>query len=1137
LPYITYTNTQSSLQFCKSLVGKDTAAMATQTSSSGTQPFTADLYYSTYKQKLIFNTDQIAGDWALLKKLFDKHYDEICQTWEKMRSVENRTKVIRQASSTGGEECPVGRRPDINGLRKEGADPDTTWVYDYWHQDRKAFLWPHLTQEDLIYGDIIPRFLYNRASHHWTEYCHTDLFSIRGGTGRPDFHGLWAFVDPSVETQPVESEFPTEAWTNLIRFKARNLDEVERIKKRPGDRFDDHCEEYTPPGAAPARMRGQRDRPRGRDALDKFTYSQALQVTKVQQRVYKFLVDVCLTLLYVRKGRKMSKLPVSVDQDQRSQRYGEVKEFRDTILAQLDQYEYQNTSYASPDDRAAHSEARMYEEAMPELTEIRLKTHYGPPEGLNWDSLQTIIESKVDDAKMTLLSLRREPDFFEEALRRERWYKDHGYGSKIEPQLEPQDGEFSSEKLESWHSAIKSCIGGAIKDFDRWTELQAAFDHFRSTYERHRLVLETRDKTAKFWNAAEELDTALYGFKYLAHEFQEQVLAQLKQVVLSHPYYQNIYQITKIDRKITDLNLLPSVLKEGPPRRINIFNKLRRLMIQDRMFFGLSALLDDLERERTKNSLSYTVGAKAVADNPVEDPENDPEDDVGNPDVPGADDGEFQASVRDAPEQSTSAANKNDKGKGKQTVGQAQPPEGVSQHTVPQEASAQEEGHGQEGDMQPEQGSKKKKSKKKKNKKKKNAGNEFPEYLTQDVLRLVAELSYFAECINQVEHFQPWYALYLEDWNKHTQKQAVRNSVNRLKGHFSELASDRPWKDSLEDGLPKNHRFYYPTGEEQTEHNVILLEQAEGNLDRFWEKLCLELGPDRQNALTDRARTILGQPPDRTPWKVHKPERRDNDVEMAEAQQRDLDEDQEGDGEDDAAKDVEMPDAFQPQTAGKKTPSPPKRPGEKDELQLAVKKTPSPLKRRREEGEEPTAAHMTPSPPKRPREEAEEVVEEEIVEEEQEEEEPQEQWPPRYYPKVPKFPKSAKGKKGKGKQKQEEEAEPEPDKKIVLSAQVYENLWFLIHIPNKQGPSGLKWKEVMRLYLEMGFSGRPSAGSIWMFTPTSSELVKRLPRNRRGGLAVHHPHPEPEVKQKKMRIYGNTMQRIYGFSLDWFESE
>ncbi|KAB5511670.1 hypothetical protein GE09DRAFT_1267938 [Coniochaeta sp. 2T2.1] len=804
-----------------------------------------------WRDQLLSWSQQKSQNWILLRKILDRDYGRIYHIWRhEMKSASQRRRVIELAKGPHGG-IADNRRPDLNGWEERGINHGIT---------SSSYKLPFLTKEDLAHGDNILMLAYHRANRHWTEYNHTDLYSTRPAREEPRFHGFYV---NNLKTTP-----PNEAQGKLVSFTRRSVEAVQ--SNRPGA-YEDFWTEH--PSTFKSREKKNKSKNEGAGALHSFSWSQALLIADIQCRTYQFLVDFCLSILL--KGReKEAKKKGSTAQAESSgvsstkwtsEEYDSKKK---ELLAEIETYVPTGKSLTAPEARSDAQSEEADQDELPDLTEMRLRATYGPPDALNWDALEKLIESKVTDARIALLQLRKDPDIFEGSIRRERWNRDRNNPPDAIPDLAPKKGEFDASKASSWQEGMKFCVGNAIKNYDRWSDLQDAFMEFKRTYAERQAVLSTRGEDSEgFWPAAEELDTAIYGFYYRAHEFSEDLIEQdLKKMILGTPFY-NKY----LDLK-SGVGIRSSLQQEGPPKRFNIFRKLLRLLTTDRKLFGLSALLDDLERE-------------------------------------------------------------------------------ICLPSHEQQPAMQED---ENSDEQVAKSSKKKKKKAKTKDKQRSMEirEQNQRILTSGVLKLLGDLAVFAECLSQVEHFQPWVTLYFADWNEDgSEKQVVRDSVQRVRKRFRELMSDRPWKTALKQGLPKPKRFEYPVDEERTRDNVEQLEQAEENLDDYWETLLVELGPELQDGLSDRTMALVQEKPVRPEWKVQEPE--EPREKPATAQQK-------------PPEDVEMRDAPElPETeAGpshSKTPSPPKRPrDDTEDKQAATTESPKKKQRtdRRERAAKPKAAEQ-----------------------------------------------------------------------------------------------------------------------------------------------------------------------------------
>ncbi|KAF9271414.1 hypothetical protein BGZ68_003676, partial [Mortierella alpina] len=102
------------------------------------------------------------------------------------------------------------------------------------------------------------------------------------------------------------------------------------------------------------------------------------------------------------------------------------------------------------------------------------------------------------------------------------------------------------------------------------------------------------------------------------------------------------------------------------------------------------------------------------------------------------------------------------------------------------------------------------------------------------VANSVADLSFFAECKRQISLYEPWAATFENDAAKR-QEALGRNFRERSK---KMEVIDKAFKEiSLGNADPSNGRFFYPVERRRTKETTEAMQQAEKNLDDFWEKL------------------------------------------------------------------------------------------------------------------------------------------------------------------------------------------------------------------------------------------------------------------------------------------------------------
>lgn len=112
--------------------------------------------------------------------------------------------------------------------------------------------------------------------------------------------------------------------------------------------------------------------------------------------------------------------------------------------------------------------------------------------------------------------------------------------------------------------------------------------------------------------------------------------------------------------------------------------------------------------------------------------------------------------------------------------------------------------------------------------------------LSAHVASVIGELSIIAQCLRQLELFQPWangFEYKMVDYEKDiksdfaTQNTKWRALITGL--HDKELVKS----PILALGDPTGGRFDYPVGKRRTQQNVETMRRAEANLDAFWESV------------------------------------------------------------------------------------------------------------------------------------------------------------------------------------------------------------------------------------------------------------------------------------------------------------
>ncbi|TPX16058.1 uncharacterized protein E0L32_000392 [Thyridium curvatum] len=128
----------------------------------------------------------------------------------------------------------------------------------------------------------------------------------------------------------------------------------------------------------------------------------------------------------------------------------------------------------------------------------------------------------------------------------------------------------------------------------------------------------------------------------------------------------------------------------------------------------------------------------------------------------------------------------------------------------------------------------------------------------------LASLSVYAECVREIERFQPWAASFEVEMQDKEIASVLdvdfQKSLQRLRPLFQHQMRDRV----VRLGVPDDGRFDYPevAGDEDQAARAAAVEQrrrAEKALDAFWAKLQHSL--DKHHALTPRVREVLTKMP------------------------------------------------------------------------------------------------------------------------------------------------------------------------------------------------------------------------------------------------------------------------------------
>lgn len=540
-----------------------------------------------------------AINWVNIQEIVERHFEKICDKWKQLNTA-SRKQHLRSGARYlhPTTQLPKHHRPDIEGTEPRAPGYEKVEAY----VTLACYMWPHLNEEDLAWGDTFITYLYHRATTHFLDYQHFDLQCTKGGFATQGWtpFTLESKLQSSPKIAKTKMVKPRRIDRESVRFGSNTFETFYTMMDNPGGRDL-----------------------KGRDTLDKFTFENALWIAKIQTRIYGYLYCVCVSLLHGKLAR-----PVVEETDGRDEE--EIKKYEEEIENRLgEEAERRKEQFRKDfleDDKANPvREPRLPEERsdrhfpggtqVPLLAALRVQADYGPPAKIHLQSLERLIEAKVHDAETTLVLLRGDPGIFEASIRQERVDRDQTGSAS----LTPKPKEFKEKRLDEWRDAMKFRIGNAIKEFDRWSALQDSFNDLKGTYEQVEEQLKTQDDSDEisdeFWGAAVLLDRALYSFHHHAERYSEFLVKDLEDMVseskILKAYIQQDRSNKLVLKEWVDENEQVD-LKELADRK-EVYSKLLKLLYSDRLLIGLSAFLDNLERElnqpclrdREKNKIEY----------------------------------------------------------------------------------------------------------------------------------------------------------------------------------------------------------------------------------------------------------------------------------------------------------------------------------------------------------------------------------------------------------------------------------------------------------------------------------------------------------------------------------------------------
>ncbi|KAE8348864.1 hypothetical protein BDV28DRAFT_142538 [Aspergillus coremiiformis] len=332
----------------------------------------------------------ILRDWGLLNRIVERFEATIQKRWLK-RTREQRKRLLL----TAWPNMSVSHRPDWEAFTK-GSPGDPLY--------RDAFTWPYINQEDLLKPKILLIFLNARGRHPPHAFvaadCDATHFGHTTGNIRPAFMNEHVMMFTG-RTTP-------ETYGQLLHW-----DEDERA-------FD--------------WMMTQRGMHPG----------EGLLALEIQERLYRFLVDCCMSLLcdYTRESILQDDIPIKPEPPELS-----ISE--------------------------------------PEVNTLAMVTAVAPyrlPARLDLSRLQSIIAAKRSAAEDHIWALREDPGYFADTVLDRKEHR---------PELVPdQQGRqhYSLKPHASkglWKIIVSSVISDAYFAFGLWDELQLQLGNLQSLMEKY----------------------------------------------------------------------------------------------------------------------------------------------------------------------------------------------------------------------------------------------------------------------------------------------------------------------------------------------------------------------------------------------------------------------------------------------------------------------------------------------------------------------------------------------------------------------------------------------------------------------------------------------------------------------------
>lgn len=465
-----------------------------------------------------------------LRGIVARNQKHIEKKWISKQKQRNKArKILRRA----WEGIPQKHRPDM--------DVDQLVSTIDQGQRRHVFLWPHLTEEDLLERpDTLLRLIHYRGTGSLWEYIRVDLSSTRGG---------WKY--PQVKRRLTSA---------LLGYRIVFHEWYEGNAEASGFTVRSKQSYRVSPTALPPSF------------FDTFDLAEALLIAEVQAHIYSFLVKVCKELLLPR------------EEESADQAYAAAFDV-DWISSKP----WPGQLPAAPD---SISETSLDGVIVP-LSEKRRYAWYGKPESADLRIVGGLIRAKEADAREMILDMRAYPDMFEESVKHWKSVYDQ---TRLD---EKSEDEWRSEsEKRGWRYAVRNAVCGPINAHTRWSALQRYHTSLQTIHDNDKSLEDVETKKEyqqlmlRFWN--EVLKHAEVIILDLAFEISCQ-----------KPFFpafdfENFKPVFDKDPRKDQLpsryRKLQSEVDAGTTRG-RVLDKIRLLLVKNhRTQFGLGAVIDELDR-------------------------------------------------------------------------------------------------------------------------------------------------------------------------------------------------------------------------------------------------------------------------------------------------------------------------------------------------------------------------------------------------------------------------------------------------------------------------------------------------------------------------------------------------------------